>query len=118
MPNYLDLDSDGDTIPNATKVTEDSDEACDMDGAGDRDIMAIGEDSDDDGVDDALESFTTPDGPNLSYGGESNEAPSTSTAITSQKSDALCRLVARLKYLWTAHTLIHCCSATPLCARP
>lgn len=86
-PDVSDTDSDNDS-------KRDGDEAYDMDGDGDRDVQPSGEDTNDNGADDAFESFTTPDDLNGSYIGESNDAPCTSSAVSSQKAAVLSKLAA------------------------
>ncbi len=86
-PDLTDPDSDNDG-------KSDGDEAYDMDGDGARDIQPSGEDTNDDGIDDAFESFTTPDDLNLGYVGEPNDAPCTSAATGDQKTQVLNRLSA------------------------
>lgn len=86
-PDHSDTDSDND---NKT----DGDEAYDMDGDGDRDVQPSGEDENDNGTDDAFESFSTPDDLNRAYVGELNSAPCTSTSTANQKDAVLSKLSA------------------------
>ncbi len=86
-PDLTDTDSDNDG-------KTDGDEAYDMDGDGSRDIPPSGEDENNNGIDDAFESFTTPDKINLRYLGEDTKAPCSSTTTSAQKRAVLNRLSA------------------------
>ncbi len=66
VPNHLDRDSDNDR-------EDDGDEAYDLDGDGDRDVMPSGQDKDDSGLDDAFDSFDTPQEINLRFSGQPNK---------------------------------------------
>lgn len=86
-PDLTDSDSDNDTIP-------DGQEAYDLDGDGKQDVQPSGEDADENGVDDAFESFNTPDKINLHYLGEDTKAPCRSDSISATKADVQARLSA------------------------
>ena len=63
-PNYINEDSDGDSIPDSVEGTGD------LDGDGTSDIPPSGEDSDQNGVDDAYDGKISTDQINKDYIGE------------------------------------------------
>jgi hypothetical protein len=87
VPDYRDTDSDNDG-------KSDGEEAFDLDGDGDRDIVPLGVDENHNGIDDAFDDIQDPDRINLSYIGESGEAPCTSTSIAKTKATVLTRMAA------------------------
>ncbi len=93
-------DSDTDGTPDASDNDSDNDgksdgdEAFDLDGDGDRDVIPSGEDQNENGVDDAFDDFRTIEQLNGSYDGGSQQAPCTKRQMGSSKADVTKRLDA------------------------
>ena len=80
IPDVRDTDSDNDGIPDGT-------EAYDLDGDGSPDLVPSGEDSDDDGIDDAFDHIVSTEQINQDFIGDDEAPLCTSSDLTSAKRD-------------------------------
>jgi hypothetical protein len=93
-------DSDGDSIPDASDTDSDNDgtgdstEAFDLNGDGIADVTPSGEDSNQNGIDDAFDEMQDRDKLNLSYIGGTSSAPCGSVRLTSKKAVVIRRMNA------------------------